>query len=60
MLEQSLKNMLTYQKHQMVNIQLVQHHIGESISQLTRNTFMEVVPQLVLQLSVLEQIQLTL
>ena len=29
MLEQSLKSMLTYQKHQMVNIQLVQHHTGE-------------------------------
>ena len=57
MLELSLKNMLTYQKHQMVNIQLVQHHTGESILQLTQNTFMEVVLLLVLQLSVMEQMQ---
>ena len=45
MLDQSLKNTLTYQKHQMVSIQLVQHHTGENILQLTPDISTEEVVQ---------------
>ena len=59
MLEQSLKNTLTYQNLQMVSTQLAQHHTGENTFLLTLDTFTVVVLLLELQLSVMRQLQLT-